>query len=81
MLSPGTLLEEVTRVVSAHLALHEVSIDSVRDAVVHTAARVKAGLAGPSTTSLAEKLQTATGYSIAELARAAETWRPEPSAS
>jgi hypothetical protein len=68
-------LDDAIRVVSAHLRLHEVPADAVRDEVRHAAARTSAGLAGPSTTSLTDKLNIATGYGIAELAQIMEGFR------
>ena len=76
MLAPlPRLLDDVTRIVSAHLRLDDVSIGSVRDEVLHAAARISAGLAGASTTSLVADLEKVTGCSISELARAFETAR------
>lgn len=63
------------RVVKAHLgAAQKVTIGTARDQILHAAARLRAGLGGPSIESLATALQQATGSSIFDLAADAEKW-------
>ena len=73
------LLDEATEVVAAHLPGHDdTSVASVRELILHLAARMSAGFAGPNITGLVGRLEHRTGCSIAELAAVAATWVPTP---
>ena len=63
------------RVISSHLHTRRASIAVARDEVLNAAARVKKANVTPEIETLVARLEKVTGVGIAELAKAAESWR------
>jgi hypothetical protein len=63
------------RVVASHLHMRRVTIDTARDEVLKAAHLLQSGSADPETKTLAARLEKVTGVGVAELAKAAESWR------
>jgi hypothetical protein len=62
------------RVIRSHLHMRHVSGAAARDEIVAAAMRVEMGSVTPEIVSLALRLEKATGVTLPELAKCAETW-------
>ena len=63
------------RVLFAHLPRKDMTIAKARETIVHVAACMEAGMAGPAMQSLPAQLEGATGCAISELAAFVEQWQ------
>ena len=74
---PETLL-----VLSSYLRRRSPSASALRELVQHAAARLQTHTAGPDSLHLARQLELATGRTVSDLAREADSWtEAKPSAS
>jgi hypothetical protein len=63
------------RVVASQLHMRRVTVDTARDEVLKAAHWIQASTGGPETKTLVARLEKVTGVGVAELAKAAKSWR------